>query len=347
MTPVARAAALAAALLAGPHAAALAQGPHGTLSPGLDCAACHSPDDWKVNLRTVAFDHDRAARFKLEGRHREAACRSCHLSLRFSEPALEDAECASCHADVHRGAFAAQCAECHTPAGFGQVPALEVHRRTSFALTGAHAGLACQACHVDDRLGAFAPLDPQCVECHRADYAAARPLDHQAAGFPTDCTECHTTLAWAHGVRFEHAGASGGFALVGAHARLACARCHDADLGPLFQPAGQNDCVACHDDDYQREHSGTGFPPTCLDCHTVETWGNATFADHGLVFPIDRGPHSGRSCQDCHVQPGDFRVFSCLGCHRQAETDGHHREEPGYRYESSACYSCHPDGRAG
>ncbi len=39
-------------------------------------------------------------------------------------------------------------------------------------------------------------------------------------------------------------------------------------------------------------------------------------------------------------------VFTCTNCHGRAETDDEHRGVGGYRYESVACYSCHPNGRA-
>ena len=418
MTRVVVCFAVGAALLAGPAAA---QGPHGRLSPDVDCATCHSSNDWKVNLKTMAFDHDRVARFQLEGRHQDATCRSCHLSLKFDEPKVESGECAVCHVDVHQGAFAEPCAQCHVTTAFTDVAALRIHSRTSFPLTGAHAGLSCQACHVDDRAGAFSAIDPQCLSCHQPDYAAAQPIDHQAAGFPTDCLQCHSTLAWTHNVRFDHAGASGGFALVAAHARIRCTSCHaEGTHTSIFQPANQsdclachsadyerehpgnafpttclnchgqdtwdgatfdhaltgfalvgaharqpctgchveetmalrwvpsnqNDCIACHDDDYQREHAGSGFPTTCLGCHTVQTWDGATFANHDDVFPITSGPHAHRQCQECHVQPDNFQVFSCLTCHTQSRTNADHQGESGYRYESNACYTCHPNGRS-
>jgi hypothetical protein len=78
----------------------------------------------------------------------------------------------------------------------------------------------------------------------------------------------------------------------------------------------------------------------------VQAWDGATFANHEQRFPIANGPHSNRECQECHVQPGDFRVFSCLTCHTQSKTNGDHQGESGYRYESNACYSCHPNGRS-
>jgi hypothetical protein len=42
-----------------------------------------------------------------------------------------------------------------------------------------------------------------------------------------------------------------------------------------------------------------------------------------------------------------YTLFSCLtGCHARSTTESHHREVSGFRYESAACYACHPTGRA-
>jgi hypothetical protein len=115
-----------------------------------------------------------------------------------------------------------------------------------------------------------------------------------------------------------------------------------------FNPSGDQDCIACHAADYQREHTGSGFPTTCLTCHTVDSWEGADFANHDAqFFPIYSGAHRGRwsSCQECHTQPDNYQVFSCTTCHGQSETDGHHREVGNYRYDSNACYQCHPTGR--
>jgi hypothetical protein len=38
-------------------------------------------------------------------------------------------------------------------------------------------------------------------------------------------------------------------------------------------------------------------------------------------------------------------VFSCTVCHARGDTDSHHRSVTGYRYDSAACYACHPNGR--
>jgi hypothetical protein len=65
-------------------------------------------------------------------------------------------------------------------------------------------------------------------------------------------------------------------------------------------------------------------------------------------FPIYSGRHQNRwtRCSDCHSQPSNFTVFSCLGCHGQTETASHHGGVSGYLYDSNACLSCHPRGEA-
>jgi hypothetical protein len=414
--------ALGPALL--PGRAPAQQNPHGKLPEGVDCADCHTPKSWKPDPATVKFDHDRQTSFPLRGRHKNLACRSCHLDLSFADPVLRSADCATCHADVHRGAYAQRCVECHTTVSFSDMSALQVHSRTTFPLTGAHLQISCRACHVNDQLGAFTALDPQCISCHQTDFANAQSVDHSQ--FPTDCLRCHVTIAWTAYVRFDHPTVSNGFQLLGAHARIRCSSCHGPNLTPLFSPANDQDCFACHQPDYarahpgnvfpttctqchsvdtwsganfdhaavangfrllgahanipceschsptdwsvpfqptndqdcyachsadyQREHAGSGFPTTCLACHTIDTWGGANFANHDAqFFPIYSGAHRGRwsSCQDCHIQSNDFTVFSCFQCHQQAETDSHHRDVRNYSYDSNRCYQCHPQGRAG
>jgi len=145
-------------------------------------------------------------------------------------------------------------------------------------------------------------------------------------------------------------GAARGFRLLGAHARIACESCHSpSDWSVPFTPTGDEDCISCHTDDYQQEHAGSGFPTTCLTCHTIDTWDGASFVNHDAqFFPIYSGPHKDKwqDCQTCHVQANNFQVFSCFACHGQTKTDDQHKEEAGYRYDSNACYQCHPNGRS-
>ena len=325
--------------------AAAQQNPHGTLPPGLECGDCHTPKSWKPDPATVKFDHNRQTGFKLVGRHRDVACRSCHLSVKFDEATLKGADCATCHADVHRGAYAERCASCHTTVSFADVPGLQIHARTTFPLTGAHAQITCRTCHVDDRGGAFAPVDPQCISCHRADYERASPVNHVAANYPTDCTRCHITVAWPAHVSFDHVSLSNGFRLLGAHARVRCTSCHAAaDMTPLFHPANDQDCVTCHQPDYDRAHPGNSFPTVCANCHTVEAWGGATF-DHAQVANGFRlqGAHASLACSQCHA--ADMTPLfhptndqDCISCHQPD-----YQAAPNHvaRSYSQTCLQCH------
>ena len=93
--------------------------------------------------------------------------------------------------------------------------------RTKFTLTGAHTQVACAQCHVG---GKFAGTATDCVGCHLATFQKTTNPNHVAAGFPQDCTTCHTTARWT-GAAFDHT-ARTRFTLTGAHAQVACAQCH-------------------------------------------------------------------------------------------------------------------------
>src|SRR5262252_7906995 len=54
------------------------------------------------------------------------------------------------------------------------------------------------------------------------------------------------------------------------------------------------------------------------------------------------------ACESCHAPANaDFKQWTCVGCHthEQAVTGRLHLGRPNeYTYDSSACYSCHPNG---
>jgi hypothetical protein len=329
--------------------AALAQGragqnPHGPLPQGLDCSACHTSGAWRPLKSPLLFDHGRVSGFALTGQHAAAACARCHLDLRFDQPRAAEDECTACHVDVHQSRLAGPCTRCHTTSTFREVPSVVLHARVGFPLTGAHLQAPCESCHRSDAGGAFAPVSQECQNCHRQDYAAAAAPDHAAAGFPTDCQSCHGTLTWGSGAAFDHAQAAGGFALVGAHAFLRCADCHQPpNLALRFSPSGQDDCVACHDADYQRAHGQQGYPTACASCHTVDRWQGASF-DHAQVargFAL-LGAHAPLPCLSCHIPPGMALRFTpagqndCVACHQSDYTRAHGAQ--GY---PTSCASCH------
>jgi hypothetical protein len=182
-----------------------------------------------------------------------------------------------------------------------------------------------------------------CVGCHQTEYNGTQNPNHAAAGFPTTCDSCHkpTDLQW-RGVTFNH---SAFFPLVGVHATQACATCHKNNV----YKGTPRTCVGCHQTEYNNtrspNHIAAGFPTTCETCHraTDTAWTQGVF--NHTWFPLT-GPHN-KPCAQCHTTPNVFTVFSCTVCHARGETDGHHRNVNGYVYESRACYSCHPNGRAG
>lgn len=207
---------------------------------------------------------------------------------------------------------------------------------TGMPLGVAHSQLSCQSCHGNN---SFRTAQASCFSCHQRDYQATRTPNHVAAGFPTTCENCHRPGDANFQAGFNHTSA---FPLVGVHAQQTCTACH----GSGVYTGTPTTCAGCHITLYNRttnpNHASAGFPTTCENCHrnTDTSWLQGRFNHR---FPITSGPHR-TSCTNCHTG-GNFQAFNCLSCHQRTETDGHHRSISGYRYESLACYSCHPNGR--
>ena len=317
--------------------------PHGEIVSGIECAACHTTAGWSPPRPDMAFDHDGATAFPLDGMHRAAACVSCHLDARFDEPRVEPSDCSSCHFDVHLDAFVRPCAACHTTDSFRDMPTFEVHARTNFPLTGSHLQVSCESCHQEEERGPFSQLDGECITCHRDAYAAAPEIDHDLLGFPEDCTQCHNTLAWASTPDFQHAQFASGFQLLGAHDSEPCTGCHIVPgFDTYHSPLNEDDCVACHRVDFDSRHANTGYPTDCLRCHANRDW-SASF-DHvidGNGFEL-LGAHDRALCTVCHTLPDLGTLFSpgdatdCIACH-QPDYD---RQHTGSGF-STACLDCH------
>ncbi|MBP7147005.1 MAG: hypothetical protein KBD01_05635 [Acidobacteria bacterium] len=305
-----------------------------------DCTRCHTTIAWD----SARFDHA-ATGFPLTGAHRSVSCQECHGN---APPGQASPQCVACHLGDytgvtnprHVGSFPTECSSCHTTTRWS--PASFDHGATDFPLTGAHRNTSCNACHAD---GVYDGKRTDCFSCHAADYDSANNPDHRRSGFPTDCTQCHNTNSW-DGAEFDHSRTD--FPLTGAHRNTSCNACH----GDGVYDGKPTDCYSCHASDYNQtsdpNHRGAGFPTDCALCHTTSSWDNARFDHDGQYFPIYSGKHRGEwdRCSDCHTNPNNYREFTCLTCHRRGETDRDHDEVNGYRYDSQACYQCHPDGRA-
>ncbi len=184
-----------------------------------------------------------------------------------------------------------------------------------------------------------------CIACHAIEFIE----QHGTTNTPQTCLVCHSGQTW-QGPEFDHASLASGFELLGAHASLPCVSCHDSGGAPTYPGVGDDECVVCHQADYDGEHAGSGYPTTCLTCHTRDAWQGADFDHDAMYFPILAGKHRGKwsGCETCHVDATNYAVFSCFACHphHEARMDDKHSEMPGYQYDSAFCYACHPDGSA-
>jgi hypothetical protein len=176
--------------------------------------------------------------------------------------------------------------------------------------------------------------------CHRTGVRPQTTPNHASAGFSTTCETCHraSDQTW-RGVTFNH---NSFFPLQGIHALQSCATCHKNNV----YKGTARDCVGCHKARYDAtrspNHVQSGFPTTCDSCHRAgdTNWNQGRFSH--TRFPLT-GRHN-VACVQCHTTNAP-PAFNCLVCHGRSETDSEHRGKAGYRYESAACYSCHPNGK--
>ena len=304
-----------------------------------DCTKCHSTSAWIPST----FSHA-ATQFPLTGAHTSVDCAKCHASGYVNTPT----DCYSCHKTNYDNTtnpnhvtsqFPTDCKQCHSTSGWK--PATFEHSTTQFPLTGAHLSVACNQCHASGYVNT--PKD--CYSCHKTNFDNTTNPNHVTANFPTDCTKCHSTSAWKPAT-FDHATTQ--FPLTGAHTSVDCAKCHAS--GYTNTPT---DCYSCHKTNYDNttnpNHKALGFQTACQDCHSTTKWAGATFDHDGKYFPIYSGQHRGEwsVCTDCHTNPSNYKVFSCINCHEhnnKSEVDKDHQGVGGYSYDSQACYRCHPKG---
>ena len=254
------------------------------------CEPCHGVDGWKPSLYAAA-EHKalrlplegRHAGLKCEACHgpkrpglpplpgeRELGKVLVALTLR-------EIECGECHRDPHGGAFAAgptraegrPCTACHDERAFN--PALldvEAHNRFTFRLEGAHRATPCTACHAElaepvatgppgagstlllatqpMRKLEFKQSRTASAECHKTPHG--EQFAKRARG--GECQSCHGLEAFRPATRFNHDRDSA-FALKGAHARVACDKCHPSHQGEdgkpqiIYNPIPRR-CEECH-----------------------------------------------------------------------------------------------------
>ncbi len=221
---------------------------------GTKCQDCHVERDWKTTTR---FDHDKA-RFQLRNAHaaKKVQCKDCHVDLRHYRDIPMD--CYACHKkdDKHEGQEGIKCEACHNDADW-KTTRFD-HALTRYPLVGRHVAVKCKDCHATLRYK-DAPRD--CYSCHQK-------KDKHKLKFSVACESCHNARNW--GIwDYDHARRAK-YVLDGAHAKVACEKCH-TQPAPAGKPAAQvgNTCIACHRRD--DTHDG-GFGPFCEQCHYTDKW---------------------------------------------------------------------------
>ena len=318
------------------------ENPHKNMS--LRCEACHISVSWDK----VRYDHSKT-KFRLEDRHREIDCKSCHNIEDF---AMVSSDCSTCHEDVHQAKMGNDCQRCHDSKGWEIFDAEEIHANTRFPLMGKHALVDCASCHQNQGQGDFSLLTTDCISCHQSDYLSTENPNHVTNSFATTCQDCHEMNDWQPAFLANHDVFFPIFSGNHEGAWNDCKTCHE-------NAATFSDftCLACHEHlqtEMDQEHRGLpGYAyesTACLSCHPTGDKGE--FKDHdNLFFPIFVGAHAGEweGCFTCHTNPSNQKEFTCLVCHEhsQSEMDPKHSGITGYAYESSQCLQCHPTGESG
>ena len=308
---------------------------------GGECAACHSVEGFKPSTYGVA--QHAASEYPLEGLHAKVPCAKCHLP-KGAETLfkIRQTQCKDCHADAHRGQFAAaphnnRCENCHDLQGFRPARfTLARHKETRFPLAGAHAAVPCVECHKTTESGKAAPVkyrfdDRTCTACHANPHRSQfreRMSQMRADGTPAGCEACHSTVDWEQVKAFDHAATR--FPLVGAHRTIACAGCHRPANGEktmrnvVFNSVAST-CVGCHADIHGGQFAASNKTTDCANCHNSTRWKPATFDhDKRTTFPL-QGAHRNVACVDCHkttrlVQGKPILLYKptpreCKSCH--------------------------------
>lgn len=291
------------------------------------CTPCHTASGWvKENL---TFDHDKASKYPLEGKHATTKCEQCHLpsvpgeALGLAKFRGLKTGCPDCHQDPHRGQFEANCTSCHPSPKTWSVDAqhFDHNRDSKFPLEGAHLQAKCVACHKPESPAAtlgttkFKGLPTACEDCHQIKH----PDKHPAA-FGRLCVSCHNTIRW--GERVPDAThiqiyAPLGQKLLGKHLAAECRTCHRVDLIPrLGLPCPpEQQCSICHQ--ATDPHHGT-LGLDCYRCHTTLSWlGPDLRFDHNTMtkYPLDQN-HEHVACVACHEnQRWKPTPKECKVCH--------------------------------
>lgn len=297
-------------------------------------------------------------------------CLSCHI---WGSKDLSP-KCLDCHTPIqnritaktgfHGNLESTTCIECHSDhvgLDFELIhwdPSQKEfdHNKSGFELKGKHIGLECEKCHTKDLIRAedvlkyaktikknevlnttFLGLGNACADCHD-DVHHNEFLDQK-------CQDCHSEQDWME-IRktFDH-GSRTKYALLGAHKKLACEKCHKESQEPVgkytvhrFSDLKFDLCTNCHKD----EHAGA-FGSNCLKCHTENSFKiedkAGAFNHNKTRFPLI-GKHVPVDCKACHTSQERFALESsydqCMDCHKD-----YHEGAFAKSNRDNSCDRCH------
>jgi hypothetical protein len=297
-------------------------------------------------------------------------CKKCHAAEGMN------VGCLKCHTEIqdqlkkHQGyhdylakAKKTECSKCHSEHNGADFALLNKvswegkdlktfnHPEVAFHLTDAHATLACEKCHAaknrppyslpkfknNRRDMTYLGLQQACMSCH---------TDPHAGGKAWNCTSCHDQKHWKPAPLFNH---DKFYPLRGAHATIACSKCHAPShltrtspatkWNVAFGPTKGKRCIDCHANPHR-----TKWIATCEACHqgSDKVWKDAdarmTKAQHAeTIFPLVP-PHQKVHCTDCHAPARPNVPYSSRYPNPR---------DPNYNRRPKDCEGCHQDEHRG
>jgi len=238
------------------------------------------------------------------------------------------------------------------------------HIKTGFVLSGAHAQVRCETCHIK---GMFKGTPRDCAGCHMQGSrmgAMAKPARHVPTSAP--CDSCHRSSGWTP-ASFSHAGVGPGSCITchngsmasskpGGHIVTAdaCDKCHRTTA---WIPAGYNHigvvpgtCASCHNGTM-----ATGKPnghvatiDSCDGCHSTSAWFPAKYNHVGVVPGTCANCHNGTSAlgkTSNHVPTTGVNTWlSCDSCHKSTTSFANARLHGSVVVTKGTCTQCHERG---
>ena len=262
---------------------------HGRIPEGLRRCATR-PRNGRARSSTTT----RRRKFPLTGAHVPVTCNQCHVGGDYAGTVhavrlVPPADLSEDHQPEPRGG--------RLPEGLRRLPhdhAMEggdvrSQHETKFPLTGAH----CRCVQPVPRgRQVHGTCRRSACGCHLPDYQKTTNPNHVTAGFPQDCTACHTTTQWTgRHVRPHHDDEVPADRSARAASRAASA----TSAGKYTGTAAQ--CAACHLPNFQKttnpNHVAAGIPAGLRRVphhHAVD--GRQVRSQQDAV-PPDRGAHAG------------------------------------------------------